>query len=73
MARSTKIVTPQRARKATSISLVRAFPETQSAAGSGANPAPLSATARVRDGLVLRLVGKKKSTARSVPDERRPR
>lgn len=72
MARSTKIVSPQRTRQATSIALVRAFPD-QRVAGETPAGGSVSASARVRDGLVLRLVGSKKSSARNVPDERRAR
>lgn len=68
MARATTIVSPKGLRKPVSFALVRAFPEADPATGAAASA---SAMPRVRDSLVLRLVGKKKSAAaRSQTDER---
>lgn len=66
MGRSTKTKTSPTTRKPVSFAVERVFP-----AGSGVQRgAEASASPRVRDSLVLRLVAKKKAVVRKDADER---
>lgn len=69
MRRSPHIVSTQLPRKAVSFALERVFPSTRSGGLVQTESTVVSATPRVRDSLVLRLVAKKKPAGRSPSNE----
>ena len=65
MRRSGKNVSTQMPRKAVSFAVERVFPKARAGEQAKVGPAAVSATPRVRDSLVLRVVAKKKPAGRS--------